>query len=116
MRFANPDFWRSEFEQFKTLLPHGKVLDIGCGGGRDALLFVPSRYNYVGIDFSREMLEQAQRSAPNAIFVQMDMYALNFVPYTFDGFWAAASLLHIPKTKTPLVLREIHRVTKTGGI
>ena len=52
---ANPEFWRSEFEQFKKLLPSGKVLDVGCGGGRDALLIKNEGYEYVGVDLSAEM-------------------------------------------------------------
>lgn len=113
---ATPDFWRSEFEKFRKLLPSGKVIDVGCGSGRDALLFTEGSYEYIGVDLSDEMLVGARELAPSADFRKMDMYALDFSPQSFDGFWAAASLLHIPKRNVGKVLQEIKQVAKSGGI
>jgi ubiquinone/menaquinone biosynthesis C-methylase UbiE len=113
---ANPEFWRLELEQFKKLLLSGKVLDVGCGGGRDALLLKSEGYQYVGVDLSAEMLAQAKELIPDADFRQMDMYSLDFPAGSFDGFWAAASLLHIPKRNVTSALSEIKRVVKSGGI
>lgn len=112
---ANPEFWRAEFEKFKSLLPSGNVIDIGCGSGRDALLLTQG-YNYVGVDASDEMLSEARQLVPSADFRKMDMYSLDFSPQSFDGFWAAASLLHIPKRNMAVVLQEIKRVMKPGGV
>lgn len=114
---ANPDFWRPEFEKFRKLLPTGKVVDIGCGGGRDALLFTQFKeYEYTGTDISEDMLLGAKELVPQANFQTMDMYNLDFAPQSLDGFWAAASLLHIPKRNLATVLQEIKRVTKPKGI
>ena len=44
------------------------------------------------------------------------MYELGFQSGCFDGFWAAASLLHIPKSQIAKPLAEIKRVVKQGGI
>lgn len=46
----------------------------------------------------------------------MDFYHLDFPDTTFDGFWAAASFLHVPKADFPKVLLEAGRVLKVGGI
>src|SRR3989338_8476086 len=113
---GNPDFWRSEFEKFSKLLPVGKVIDIGCGGGRDAVLFTDAGYDYIGVDLSEEMLVGARELLSNADFRQMDMYSLDFQPDSFDGFWAAASLLHIPKRNVAKVLEQIKKTVKSGGI
>lgn len=113
---ANPDFWRSEFERFRKLLLSGKVIDIGCGGGRDALLFTEAGYGYIGVDLSEEMLAGAKELIPDADFRKMDMYNLSFPTDSFDGFWAAASLLHIPKRNVVKVLNQIKNVVKSGGI
>lgn len=113
---ANPDFWRSEFEVFRKLLPSGKVIDVGCGSGRDAILFAESGYAYIGIDLSDDMLAGAKELVPNADCRKMDMYALEFPSRSFDGFWATASLLHNPKQNVSRVLQEIGRVVKTGGV
>ena len=112
---ADQEFWRAEFEKFKKLLPSGTVVDIGCGSGRDALLLA-KEYDYVGIDASDEMLSGARELVPDTDFRIMDMYSLNFSSRSIDGFWATASLLHIPKRNLDRVLREIRRVTKQGGI
>ena len=114
--YANPDFWRSEFEKFNKLLPFGRVIDIGCGGGRDALLFTEAGYSYVGVDLSEEMLAGAKELVPDADFRKMDMYNLSFPADSFDGFWAAASLLHIPKRNVAKVLEQIKNVVRSGGI
>lgn len=113
---ASPDFWRPEFEKFRSLLPHGKIADIGCGGGRDAVLFTEAGYDYVGVDISEEMLSAARELVPTANFIRGSVYELNFPSKSLDGFWAAASVLHIPKNKATLALQEIRRVTRLGGI
>lgn len=113
---GNPHFWRAEFTQFNKLLPSGKIIDIGCGAGRDALLFCEHKYDYTGVDLSPEMLQEAKRLVPHADFLEMSMYNLNFLPHTFDGFWAAASLLHIPKHKVTTVLEQIKTIAKPGAV
>lgn len=111
------EFLRPEFEEFKKLLPKGKILDLGCGAGRDALLFAAdSNYKYIGVDLSFEMVQQARILAPGSDFRQMSMYNLDFATQTFDGFWAATSLLHIPKNKIDSVLSELKRVLKPKAI
>jgi len=114
---SNREFWRPEFNIFKKLLPKGKVIDIGCGSGRDALLFnADPKYDYAGIDLSEEMLEEAKRLVPDANFQRMNVYNLTFLNENFDGFWAATSLLHIPKPNIDSVLAEIHRIVRPDGI
>lgn len=113
---GNPDFWRPEFEKFRGLLPQGLILDIGCGAGRDALLFEQEKYKYIGVDLSEDMLRQARIIAPTSIFLSMNMYNLGFAKHSFDGFWAAASLLHVPKNNIRDILAEIRRVVKSNGI
>ena len=46
----------------------------------------------------------------------MDFYKLNFPSGSFDGFWASASLLHIPKNKIHQVLSDIKNIIKPNGI
>jgi len=110
------NFWQPEFEKFTSLLPGKEVIDIGCGWGRDAQLFIKLGCNYLGIDLSQKMLEQAKKLTPNAQFLKMSMYSLDLPSGHFDGVWAVASLLHIPKKNLEEVLKEIRRVVKPGGI
>ena len=48
--------------------------------------------------------------------VEADIERLPFPPKTFDGIWAAASLIHTPKTRFLRVLRQLYDVTKPGGL
>lgn len=123
---SNPNFWIKEFEEFRYYVPQGRIIDIGSGGGRDALLFQEYKplYTYIGVDASQEMILEARRLVPSAIFLKMDMYSLNFQKDFFDGFWASLSLLHIPKRrvlgifkrKIDVVLGQIRKVVKKNGI
>ncbi len=111
------DIVRPNLEFFVKLLPkNGKVLDIGCGVGRDSHYFTSNGFETVGIDFSKRMVEEARKRVSKAEFFKMDMRKLNFEDETFDGIWATAALLHVPKNDISKALREIIRVLKKGGI
>ncbi len=116
MTNRDSQFWKQNFLVFKKLIKGRKVLDIGCGAGRDAELFVKAGFDYTGIDFSAGMLGQARRRVKQAKFLRMDFYNLTFKPKTFDGFWAAASLLHIPRYRIRKVLRNIRKILTDEGI
>lgn len=122
---SDSNFWRKQFEEFKEIAPKGRILEAGCGAGRDALLFKEcGSYQYIGIDASPEMLTEARRLVPGVIFMEMNMYSLNFEKDFFDGFWAVVSLLHIPKSKVlgvfqrkiDIVLGQIRKVVKKNGV
>lgn len=110
------DFWKKEFEAFARLLPAGRVLDVGCGAGRDYQLFGENGYDYTGVDYSKNLLAVARAEWPDAKFTEADMLDLPFLDHEFDGFWAAASLLHIPKEQIGEALGELKRVVKKGGV
>lgn len=111
----NPNQCRAEFEIFKKYLPAGKILEIGVGGGRDAKRFAEAGYGYTGVDVSSGLLEEAQKNNPSLTFLIQDVYQLQF-PFLFDGFWCAATLLHIPKRRIHEALQSIHQVVKPHGI
>lgn len=113
---GDPEFWGDEFRVFHSFLPGGRIIEVGCGSGRDAFLLNKEGYTVVGIDLSEAMLSLAREIVPSAEFVKMDMCMLEFPSEHFDGFWAAASLLHLPKRKICQAIKEIRRVTKTGGV
>lgn len=113
---SNLDYCRDEFIKYQKLLPNGKILDIGCGTGRDASLFVPNGYNYTGIDLSGGMINEAQKLFPNTHFTTMDLTDLKFETESFDGIWSFAAYLHIPKKEITDAIKEANRVLKVGGI
>lgn len=113
---SNLDYCRNEFNKYQRLLPSGKILDIGCGTGRDANLFIPNGYNYTGIDLSDGMINEAQKLFPNAHFTTMDLSDLRFKDESFNGIWSFAAYLHIPKKEIINAIKEANRVLKIGGI
>lgn len=113
---ASQEFWRKELETFKRFLTSGKILEVGCGGGRDAQILNKAGYEYVGTDISEGLLEVARRNNPNLTFLQKSVYGLDFPQDNFDGFWASAVLLHIPKNRINEVLANIHRVLRNQGV
>lgn len=109
-------YWKKQMTKFKELLPSGKILEIGSGAGKDAKALVAMGYEYTGTDASKGLIEVAQVKNPNAKFVNQAVEDLNFPSGSFDGFWTAATLLHIPKDQIDLSLQKIKSVCKVGSI
>ncbi|RLI99212.1 MAG: class I SAM-dependent methyltransferase [Candidatus Aenigmatarchaeota archaeon] len=103
-------------DNFLKKLKGKKVLDIGCGPGRDAKYFSENGLEVTGIDLTSSFVEIASQNAPKAKFIKMDMRKLEFPENTFDGIWACASFLHIPKKDAKNTLLEFRRVLKPKGL
>ena len=101
---------------FQTTLPtSARILDLGCGAGRDVGHFTQLGMLAQGTDLSLGLLREAQRRAP-APYTQADMRALPYAANSFDGIWMSASLLHIPKPQGLKVLQEAGRLLVPGGV
>jgi len=100
----------------KYLQPGSSILDLGCGDGRDAKIFSERGFKVTGIDLSDKMLDLARTKVALAIFKKMDIRNLEFPDNSFEGIWAVASLLHIPKKEIHKALSESYRVLKKKGI
>jgi SAM-dependent methyltransferase len=106
----------SLMEPFESGLPREcRLLDLGCGPGRDAAWFAARGHDVVGADLSDGQLRVARERAPSLRFVQADMRSLPFAAATFDGCWSLASLLHVPRADVPGTLAEIRRVLRPGA-
>lgn len=95
-----------------------RVLDVGCGAGRDMVWFEAQKGNgarVVGVDRSAGMLTLARRHVRGGL-ARMDMRALGFSAATFDIVWCIAALLHVPKANAPLALVEMRRVLRPSGV
>lgn len=103
-------FW----EDVDPAFPGPRLLDVGCGPGPDTETFTERGYDVVGIDLTAAFLQRA-RNTVDAPFARGDMRALPFTSGAFDGIWASASLLHVPREDVPGTLREFRRVLDTPG-
>lgn len=111
----SPYFWKEEMKLFHNYLPDGRILEIGCGGGRDARELIEMGYDYLGTDVSKGLIGQAKIYNPTAEFLHSSVYDLNF-DEIFDGFWCAAVLLHVPKRRINNALASIRRSVRPGAI
>ncbi len=98
----------------KLLTPGCRILDLGCGSGRDSKYFADKGYDVVAVDPSPAMCAQT-RSLVDIPVLEMKAEDIPF-SNEFDAVWACASLLHVSKDNQSKTLRSIGEALKTGGI
>lgn len=112
------DTWDDDYiEIFSQMVGTGaNVLDLGCGPGIETKKLVNKGLIVSGLDLSDKLLEIARKNNPTVEFTEGDMRRLPYADGQFDGVFAKASLLHIPKSDILEVLSEISRVLKPKGV
>jgi SAM-dependent methyltransferase len=101
-------------EPFLRELPRrAHILDAGCGPGRNADAFLSYGYRVTAVDASPVMVQLARRSGVNARVMPFQQMTFKG---KFDGIWASASLLHVPHSEIPEVLRRFARALRPQGI
>jgi SAM-dependent methyltransferase len=95
--------------------PNARVLEIGCGDGRDADEVVKRAGSYLGIDISEEFIKIARQKVPQAEFEVADVTTFEF-PENLDIIFAFASLLHLDKDEVEGVLARANQALRPGGI
>jgi len=93
-----------------------RVLDVGCGPGWESATFATAGFDVLGIDLTAAFLEDATDTAPAADLARMDMRRLGLADGAFDGLWACASFLHVPREAAPGTLAGFERVLDTDGV
>jgi len=92
-----------------------RILDLGCGPGRDLRTFKSLGHEPVGLDGSSHFVEMAQSWSGCPVW-QQDFVALDLPAETFDGIFANASLFHVPSAVLPDVLLRLHAALKPRGV
>lgn len=113
---ATRNDWKGEAERLKQWLPAGSILEIGCGGGRDAKELMRLGYDYYGTDASRSMVQSARTAVRGAAFEVRNVYDLTGLGKRFDGFWACAVLLHIPRARIDEALTAIRSALRAKAV
>ena len=103
------------YQPFLELIPNGgKILDAGCGSGRDTLYFIKKGYNVVAFDYSEPLVQLAcEYTGKEILLMSFDDIDFN---EDFDGIWACASLIHVAKRNIQGVIRRLERALKPNGI
>ena len=101
----------------RLLQPESKVLDAGCGFGRDTNLLAKKGLDIVGLDLSPGLIQVAKKKFPQLKFIEGDFLKLPFKNEYFDGIWAHASLVHLESVEdVKKALKEFNRVLKSKGV
>ena len=93
--------------------PGGKILDAGSGSGRDTLAFLQRGFLVDAFDASPALC--ALSSALTGIRTKILRFQDFQSPTRYDGIWACASLLHVPKPELPDAVRRLIAALKPGG-
>ncbi len=102
-------------DRFLQYLPaHAKILDYGCGSGRDTRYFLERGYAVDAIDGSRELCDYA--TAYTGIPVRSMLFQELDAVQEYDGIWACASILHVEKAELPEIFQKMIRALKPGGM
>ena len=98
----------------KLIAKNGRILDAGCGSGRDTKMFKTLGFEVEAIDGSAEMCRLASEfSGVNVKHMQFQDIDFH---QEFDGIWACASLLHVPSDGLEDVLVKLKNSLKEDGI
>jgi SAM-dependent methyltransferase len=100
---------------FLALLPSGgSILELGCGAGNHSAVMLAEGFSVRATDGSPEMAEIASQRLGHAVeamrFDQLDAHE------AYDGVWASACLLHVPRDELTGILARIHRALRPSGV
>lgn len=92
-----------------------RILDLGCGPGRDLVTFRELGHEAVGLDGSARFVAMARAASGCEVWHQ-DFLALDLPAERFHGVFANASLFHVPTQELPRVLRELRAALLPRGV
>ena len=92
-----------------------RILDLGCGPGRDLRAFRDMGHDPVGLDAAAQICEMARQWSGCEVW-QQDFRNLSLPERAFDGVFSNASLFHVPTREIQGVLGAIRRTLKAGGV
>ena len=92
-----------------------RILDLGCGPGRDLKIFRELGHEAIGLEGAERFVELARSYSGCEVWHQ-DFLNLDLPAEYFDGIFANASLFHVPSQELPRVLRELWTALKPDGV
>ena len=128
---SNEDYYRQNAQQFFTdtasvdmsalyltftgyLPPGARILDAGCGSGRDVKAFSEMGFDVEAFDASAELVALARQWSGKPV-AQMRFQDVDAVE-RYDGIWCCASLLHVSEAELPGVITKLAIALKPGGV
>ena len=108
------DFQAVQEKFIKYLSPGAKILDFGCGSGRDTKYFLSKGFDIEAVDGSSELCTLASKNT--GIEVKQMLFQELSAKEEYDGIWACASILHLPMEELKAVFHKLYTALKSEGI
>ena len=103
------------YKEFLKLVPEGgKILDLGCGSGRDSMNFMKLGYEVTAVDGAKELAKKASVLLGKEVIVST--FEELKLKEKFHGIWACASLLHIKREDLKIVLNNLYNNLDDNGV
>lgn len=103
------------YKEFLKLVPEGgKILDLGCGSGRDSMNFIKLGYEVTAVDGAKELAKRASVLLGKEVIVST--FEELELKEKFHGIWACASLLHIKREDLKIVLNNLYNNLEDNGV
>ena len=109
---AGASRWLADF--MKALPTGAHILELGCGSGRDAEALLAHGFDVDASDGTPAMAAEAEQRLGRPVCI-MRFDELSAVD-AYDGIWANASLLHVPRAALSKILALVLRALKPGGL
>ena len=105
----------ARLKEFMALLPPGgSILELGCGAGNHSAEMLAAGFKLRVTDGSPEMADIASRRLGHPVEAMLFDELDDHVAY--DGVWASACLLHVPRHELAGILGRIRRALKPDGV
>lgn len=103
------------YKPFLKLVPKdGKILDLGCGSGRDSMNFMKLGYEVIAVDGAKKLAKRASVLLGKEVIVST--FEELELKEKFHGIWACASLLHIKREDLKIVLNNLYNNLDDNGV
>ncbi len=105
----------ARLESFLTRLPRGaKILELGCGAGHDSAQMIAAGFDVTPTDGTADIAAAAEKrlGCPVSVLLFEDIKMAD----AYDGIWANACLLHIPRDQLSTILEQIRQTLRPGGV
>lgn len=111
---VNVDFSYTQRRFASLLVPGSRILDFGCGSGRDSKFFLQEGFDVTATDGSAELCQIAQELT--GLPVRHELFQELAEVDAYDGIWACSSILHLLKDELTGVLAKMVTALKSGGV
>lgn len=116
-RYESADISEIQNLLLQTFEKNSKLLEIGCGSGRDASFMTKNDFNVYAIDGSKNMIEEAKKIHPELSEKLLHKTLPNDLEFDkkFDGIYSIATLMHLSKSDLENTIIKIYDLLNQDG-